>query len=140
LGEVLTSLCAGKRRGRFKYVKEEVNERTALLGGDEYLESDREFDVDGEPIPRKPFATAHQRLIANKPIKSPTWSQVLTPQSKLVLASYFALALHSMAFDALLPVFLYHPTQDLDDPDVHLPFKFSGGYGIGKFVRYSRHV
>ena len=30
----------------------------------------------------------------------------------------------------MIPVFLHHPPQELDDPNVSLPFKFAGGFGI----------
>lgn len=30
----------------------------------------------------------------------------------------------------LIPVFLHHPPQDANDPNISLPFKFSGGFGI----------
>jgi hypothetical protein len=30
----------------------------------------------------------------------------------------------------LLPVFMHHPPQSLDDPNVKLPLKFAGGFGI----------
>lgn len=29
-----------------------------------------------------------------------------------------------------LPVYMHHPEQGLHDPDVHLPFRFAGGFGI----------
>lgn len=31
----------------------------------------------------------------------------------------------------LLPVFMHHPPQSTDDPEVSLPLKFAGGFGIG---------
>lgn len=30
----------------------------------------------------------------------------------------------------MIPVFLHHPPQDINDPAVSLPFKFAGGFGI----------
>lgn len=43
------------------------------------------------------------------------------------------MAMHSMAFDSLFPVFLHYPEQDFySNPDVHLPFKFAGGFGVGE--------
>jgi hypothetical protein len=40
-----------------------------------------------------------------------------------------------MAFESMLPVFLHNPPQDLqDDPNVQLPFKFVGGFGMGKSI------
>jgi hypothetical protein len=63
------------------------------------------------------------------------------------LLVYTLLALYSIAFDQvrsfptftlayanqciqLLPVFMHHPPQSIDDPNVELPFKFAGGFGI----------
>jgi hypothetical protein len=38
--------------------------------------------------------------------------------------------MHSVAFDQLLPIFMHYPVQSSDSPDIHLPFKFAGGFGI----------
>ena len=38
--------------------------------------------------------------------------------------------MHSVSFDQLLPVFMHYKVQSIRDPNVHLPFKFSGGFGI----------
>jgi hypothetical protein len=56
---------------------------------------------------------------------------VFTTQSTINLVSYTFLALHSMAFDQLLPIFMHHPQQLPTSENSHLPFKFSGGFGIG---------
>ncbi|KAJ5084654.1 permease of the major facilitator superfamily, partial [Penicillium alfredii] len=66
-----------------------------------------------------------------KPVRQPSWSQVFTPQSNLVLLAYSLLAMHSMAFDSVFPVFLHYPVQEFEgNPDVQLPFKFAGGFGV----------
>jgi hypothetical protein len=39
--------------------------------------------------------------------------------------------MHSVAYDQLVPVFMHHPVQSPHHPSVHLPFKFSGGFGLG---------
>lgn len=46
--------------------------------------------------------------------------------------SYACLSLHTVAADQLLPIFLHYPQQKnrASDPDVQLPFKFSGGFGL----------
>lgn len=48
------------------------------------------------------------------------------------LLAFAVLALHAVSFEQLLPVFLHYPRQEDrgSNPDVHLPFKFSGGIGI----------
>src|ERR1700760_3022840 len=38
--------------------------------------------------------------------------------------------MHSVAYDQLLPVFMHYKVQSIRDPEVHLPFKFAGGFGI----------
>ena len=68
-----------------------------------------------------------------RPYSPPGWGQVFTRQSNINLAAYTMLAMHSVAFDQLLPVFMHHPAQEIrNNPDVQLPFKFSGGFGIGQ--------
>ena len=62
----------------------------------------------------------------------PSYREVFQHQSNLNLLAYTLLALHSIAFDQLVPVFLHLPPQ-LDrstNPDVQLPFKFAGGFGL----------
>jgi len=64
------------------------------------------------------------------PQKSAGWHEVFSPQSNINLAVYTFLAMHSVAFDQLLPIFMHHPVQSIRDPAVHLPLKFAGGFGI----------
>ena len=67
---------------------------------------------------------------ASIPYKPVGFREVFTRQSNINLAVYTLLAMHAVAFDQLLPVFMHHPAQDIHSPDVHLPFKFGGGFGI----------
>lgn len=60
----------------------------------------------------------------------PGLKEVFTRQTSLTLLAYTILALHSVSFDQLLPVFLHHPVQAPDESNTHLPFKFSGGFGL----------
>lgn len=62
--------------------------------------------------------------------KAPGYREVLSRQSVYNLLVYTLLALHSLGYDQLLPVFMHHPAQSISSPDVDLPFKFSGGFGI----------
>ena len=67
-----------------------------------------------------------------QPVKRPSWSEVFSPQSRRVLLAYALMSMHTMAFDSLLPVFLHNPVQEFEgNPDVRLPFKFVGGFGVG---------
>ena len=45
--------------------------------------------------------------------------------------AYTFLALHAVAYDQLLPIFLHNPRQIHTPANTSLPFKFSGGYGLG---------
>ncbi|KAI9047593.1 hypothetical protein LZ554_008306 [Drepanopeziza brunnea f. sp. 'monogermtubi'] len=65
------------------------------------------------------------------PLPRPTLYEVFTRQSVINLIAYTFLALHSVAYDQLLPVFLHTPRQSPDSSDIHLPFKFAGGFGLG---------
>lgn len=67
---------------------------------------------------------------AKEVLPRPTIKEVLTPQSVLNLAVYATLSLHSTTSDQLLPIFLHRPRQDINAPEVHLPFKFSGGFDL----------
>lgn len=51
-------------------------------------------------------------------------------QTSMALLSYTLLALHSVAYDQVLPVFLNYPHETHDSTNTRLPFKFSGGFGL----------
>lgn len=62
----------------------------------------------------------------------PSYREVFTRQSNINLLVYTLLALHSVTYDQLLPIFMHYPRQEdrATNPRVRLPFKFSGGFGI----------
>ncbi|KAJ5477363.1 glutamate carboxypeptidase [Penicillium diatomitis] len=69
------------------------------------------------------------------PKSRPSWSQIFTPQTSLILLSYTLMSGLGMSFDSIFPVFLHYPVQNLrDNPDVQLPFKFASGFGVGKYL------
>lgn len=68
---------------------------------------------------------------AEPALPRPTLNEVFTRQSVINLIAYTFLALHSVAYDQLLPIFLHHPRQVPDKSNTQLPFKFSGGFGLG---------
>lgn len=108
LGELFTRSCISQPKKR-PYQIVEDDESTALLG-------DRRTRQRGKKGSGK----------------RPSWKQILTPQSRLILLAYALMSMHTMAFDSVLPVFLHSPVQRLhENPDVQLPFKFLGGFGIG---------
>lgn len=105
LGQMLTRSCTLNRR-----TSKQDSERTALLGQD----------------------TQAKPKHSNR--KRPSWRQVFSPQSNLILLAYGMMSMHAMAFDSLIPVFLHYPEQQMhNNPDVQLPFKFIGGFGVGKY-------
>ncbi|KAF4625247.1 hypothetical protein G7Y89_g12918 [Cudoniella acicularis] len=63
-------------------------------------------------------------------VEKPRWRDVLSPQSSINLLVYALICMHSMAYDQLLPVFMHHPVQDMNSPEVRLPYKFNSGFGI----------
>lgn len=67
-----------------------------------------------------------------KTLPPPSIREVLHYQSIMNLVVYTLLALHNIAFDQLIPIFMHHPVQDHSsaNPDFRLPLKFSGGFGL----------
>ncbi|KAK3310450.1 major facilitator superfamily domain-containing protein [Chaetomium strumarium] len=59
-----------------------------------------------------------------------TSAEIFTPQTIINLVSYTFLALHSVAYDQVLPVFLNYPRVPPDEHNTRLPFKFTGGFGL----------
>ncbi|KAL4975110.1 major facilitator superfamily domain-containing protein [Aspergillus desertorum] len=107
LGQMLTGRCTGKRWKAPQ--KLENDETTPLLGKHQ---------------------PASKALIKAK-LKKPSWREVLSPQSVLILLAYTLMSVHTMAFESVLPVFLHTPVQHLhDNPNVQLPFRFVGGFGM----------
>ena len=68
-----------------------------------------------------------KRSVPTSPL---SYREVFSPQSNLNLLTYFLLALHSIAYDQLLPVFLHLPPQIKSSPPDWLLFKFAGGFGL----------
>ncbi|KAK6829578.1 hypothetical protein PG987_010162 [Apiospora arundinis] len=64
-----------------------------------------------------------------KPVR-PSMKAVFSRQSVITLVAYTFLALHSVAYDQLLPVFLHYSPEKHDASNTRLPFYFSGGYGL----------
>jgi hypothetical protein len=77
------------------------------------------------------FSSYISKTKSKPALPRPTLVEVFTRQSVINLMAYTFLALHSVAFDQLLPIFLHHPRQKPDPSNTHLPFKFSGGFGLG---------
>ena len=66
-----------------------------------------------------------------KPLPPPNIKEVFSRQTTINLIAYTALALHSITFDQLLPVFMYQSLRSpQQEADMRLPFKFAGGFGL----------
>jgi len=63
-------------------------------------------------------------------IDPPSMKEIFTNQTIVNLVSYTFLALHAVAYDQVLPVFLNYPRQVPDETNTQLPFRFSGGFGL----------
>ena len=64
--------------------------------------------------------------------KTPSYREVLTRQTILNLFVYTILAMHSIAFDQLLSVFMHHPRSGpsiLPPPSLSNPLHFNAGFG-----------
>ncbi|KAK4216546.1 hypothetical protein QBC37DRAFT_397514 [Rhypophila decipiens] len=63
-------------------------------------------------------------------VSPPSIKEIFTRQTVINLISYTFLALHSVTYDQVMPVFLNYPRY-VRDENTQLPFKFVGGFGIG---------
>lgn len=63
-------------------------------------------------------------------VESATMRDIFGAQTSINLASYTILALHAVAYDQVLPVFLNYPRVIPDESNSHLPFQFTGGFGL----------
>jgi hypothetical protein len=118
LGSTLTSSCS-RRKGR--------RTKKSWHGTDDETRPFLRDDLDSEP---------GTPLSRSKPWKrqtttvEPGYRDVFSRQSSINLCAYTLLAMHSVAYDQLLPVFMHHPEQEITNPEVHLPLRFAGGFGI----------
>lgn len=110
LGSTLTSSCTGRKRPAW-YRNSTDEAAEAFLGSE-----------------RNPSSPISLKKVQGT---DGGWNQVFTYQSNLNLLVYMFLAMHSVAFDQLLPVLLdFSPIQTIDDPKVKLPFTFRGGFNL----------
>ena len=99
-------------------------ESTALLGDEASIRS----DYTRAKNDNSPTATPNVTPTSKPPLSRPTLVEVFTRQSVVNLMAYTFLALHAVAYDQLLPIFLHNPRQIHTPANTSLPFKFSGGY------------
>ncbi|KAE8359648.1 major facilitator superfamily domain-containing protein [Aspergillus caelatus] len=110
IGKIMSSVWALRKR-KTDIRPEVVDETTALLG-------DTIEEVE-EGLEQRAAALAS------------SWKSVISPQPMLLMLISGVMSMHTVAFDSLFPVLLHLPKQHLkENPDVHLPFKFSSGLGL----------
>ena len=115
LGQLLTGSCS-RRKQR--------NQRVDSAEADPFLpESGSQMSTPSATPTKKKQPVPITRQTSD-------WSQVFSRQSNINLAVYTFLAMHSVAYDQLLPIFMHHPVQSSKAPGVHLPLQFAGGFGI----------
>jgi hypothetical protein len=89
--------------------------------------------VDGEAtaplLPTGPSSHGHGHDPPT-PRGAPSMREVFLGQTTVCLAAYTFLALHSIAYDQVLPVFLSYPVKAHTPDNTHLPFVFNGGFGL----------
>lgn len=85
--------------------------------------------VDGEAT--APLVPTRMHKKKREDPGKPGVKEVFTRQSTIALISYSFLALHSVAFDQVLPVFLNYPVAEHTPENTSLPIHFTGGYGLG---------
>lgn len=93
-----------------------------------------------EPDEHQPLLTEQHKDEENLPVEpkappasAPKYSEVLNKQASLNLLAYTLLALHAMAYDQLLPVYMHHPpigSRNSTPPSSSHPLKFAGGFGL----------
>lgn len=120
-GKLLTRCLTRKKQHSKWHPQSELGQASPLLRyhGMSFADSDSNPEFNArrkETLPQAP----------------PGWREVFHKQSNLNILAYSILALHSVAYDQVLAVFMHLPLQlDRDtDPNVHLPFKFAGGFGL----------
>lgn len=69
-------------------------------------------------------------VVMQRDNSQPTMREIFDPQVTITIIAYTFLALHSVAFDQVLPAFLDYPRQAHNDENTHLPLQFSGGFGL----------
>ncbi|KAJ4295909.1 hypothetical protein N0V88_004611 [Collariella sp. IMI 366227] len=110
LGEKLTrSFKKPKSHGKRRRLSFVDDEASAPLLADSAMSSSENIAIKHEPVSSR---------------------EIFTTQTSINLVTYTFLALHSVAYDQVLPVFLNYPRVVPDETNTHLPFKFTGGFGL----------
>lgn len=106
-----------------------------MISGDRESSQDEENEPLLKPTPSAASTStatdAETGVLPPKPKPTPpppTIREVLHYQSVLNLLVYTLLALHNIAFDQLIPIFMHYPRTPL--PPNSNPFKFAHGFGL----------
>ncbi|KAH0401176.1 MFS general substrate transporter, partial [Aureobasidium melanogenum] len=120
---------------KLKYYAKHAFRKTSQMFSSESGQEDSER----EPLLKPQFAPSSgpdeetgAQATPKPTLPPPSFSEVLHYQTIINLVVYTLLALHNIAFDQLIPIFMHHPVQDhsADNPDFEPPFKFAGGFGL----------
>ncbi|KAH6687873.1 major facilitator superfamily domain-containing protein [Plectosphaerella plurivora] len=85
--------------------------------------------VDGEATAPLLPTRSNSRRVYTRAVK-PSMSEVFTKDTTVGLIAYTFMALHSVAYDQVLPVFLNLPAHDQTPENSNFPFQFTGGFGL----------
>lgn len=85
--------------------------------------------VDGEATAPLLPTNSNPRRVHTSTAK-PSMREVFTTQTSIGLLAYTFMALHSVAYDQVLPVFLNLPAHDQTPENSKFPFQFTGGFGL----------
>jgi hypothetical protein len=123
-----------------------VDKQTLLQGDDQDdemgLMASEEEQIDLPPYSestnsQQELHNGHPRAYSGRSISSRfQWLRTFSRQSNWILLTHTLVALHSMAFDSLFPVFLHLPelnTQDNTEGGIPSEDKTTGGFGMGMF-------
>lgn len=110
--------------------------KSHVLKVEEFLHLRKQGETNGEqePLLNGKASEDEDLPLEHKepPPPAPKYSEVLNKQAVLNLVVYTLLALHNMAFDQLLPVYMdLSPLKTPPSPDN--PLKFAGGFGLSHF-------
>ncbi|KAK4953092.1 hypothetical protein LTR10_008798 [Elasticomyces elasticus] len=103
--------------------------------------SSRPIDSEHEPLLKDTETGTHESLQKSVGVKhkAPSFREVLNPQAMLNLFVYTLLAMHNMAYDQLLPVYMQYPSIHSHSKYVtkpgttNNPLHFAGGFSLDHF-------
>lgn len=125
-------LLGDKLKAGFRKGVQKIKQKIGRHDDDEVVERDPLL----KPTPSVLSISDEETGLSAPPPKKtpppPSIREVLHYQSIMNLIVYTLLALHNMAFDQLVPIFMHYPVQDhsSSNPDFAPPFRFSGGFGL----------